>query len=562
VSLEWTGIDPLLLRPWLPAGMELEGRLAGRIAGSLLPGRRLDLQGNSALSAGTARLRRPGGVLNATVQNLAVSWVWHGETLRGTLEMALAERGQARGSFELPLPARLPLAVDPKGAVRAALAGQLQEQGLLTALFPALIQESHGELTADLRASGSWAEPRFAGELRLAKAGAYLPTAGIHVRDVQLTAQLTKNLVQIDSFRATSGTGTLNGTAEVQLQGEHVTGYRGTLNGERFQAVYLPELQLLGTPHLTFQGTPEKLTVRGDLRIPELLVLGTTSRAPVAPSKDVVLVGAPTAAAKQLPFELDVQVRVELGDRVLVRTAGIDAQLGGGIDLALQHLDAIRSKGEIRVVKGHYKTYGVDLEIVRGRLFYAGGPINRPTLDILALRTVGDVRAGVTVAGTPRAPQVKLYSEPAMSEVDKLAYIVLGHPLGESSEQAGLMAQAAGVLLSTGQSVLLQDQIKQRLGLSTLEIQQAGTSAGLMGYKTIPVTPPGMAPTPAATGISQSMLTVGIYLTPELYVSYGRSLFTGNNLVRLRYDFFKHWQVETQAGAESGADLYYKIDFK
>ena len=30
----------------------------------------------------------------------------------------------------------------------------------------------------------------------------------------------------------------------------------------------------------------------------------------------------------------------------------------------------------------------------------------------------------------------------------------------------------------------------------------------------------------------------------------------------LRYDIFKKWQIETQTGSESGADLFYKLEFK
>ena len=287
--------------------------------------------------------------------------------------------------------------------------------------------------------------------------------------------QLEKDLLRIDSFRAVSGPGHIEGTALVRLKGWQVAGYRGSINGERFQIVYLPELQILGSPRLTFEGTTEKLAIRGEVRLPELLIFGPPTRAVVLPSRDVILEGAPKPTEKISPLALDVQVRLTLGERVLAKVEGIDAQLGGGIDLMFQSLDKITSKGEIRVVKGRYRAYGVDLEIVRGRLFYAGGPINQPTLDILALRTVGDVRAGVTAGGILRAPVIKLYSEPAMPDVDILAYIVFGHPLGNSSnsEQAGMMAQVAGVLLSRGQSVVLQEQIKNRLGLSTLEIQSA-----------------------------------------------------------------------------------------
>jgi translocation and assembly module TamB len=242
--------------------------------------------------------------------------------------------------------------------------------------------------------------------------------------------------------------------------------------------------------------------------------------------------------------------------------AGIDAQLGGSLELALSNLDSITSKGEIRVIRGRYRTYGVNLEIVRGRLFYAGDPLNQPTLDILALRTIADVRAGVAVGGTLKSPVTKLYSEPPMPDADILAYIVLGHPLAGSSQQAALLGAAAQALLSANQSATLQDQIKSRLGISTLEIQAnpQGTS-GLMGYKPVVVTPTGRTPENQLGGVSQTMLVVGKYLTPKLYFSYGRSLFSGGNLFLLRYDIFKHWQVETQTGSESGVDLYYKIEF-
>jgi translocation and assembly module TamB len=562
LSAEWTGLDLVLLRPWLPNTVNLEGHLAGGVKGKLLPGGRFDLRGDAALAGGKAHWLRAGGELNAGLRSVTLSWSWQEEALRGDFKLALTEYGEGRGNFRLPLPARFPTSLDEKGEIQATLSGDFSERGLLSSLFPGFIQESNGELGCDLQVGGTWKEPRMTGTLRLAKAGGYLPPAGVRVSDIQLAARLEKELISVDSFRVAASPGHLTGKGVIRLKGWEVTGYQGEISGERCRAIYLPELQMLVTPRLTFEGTPEKLAVRGVVSLPELLVSGTPGASAVAPSKDVILEGA-AAAGAPLPFALDIQVRVELGDRVLVKAAGIDAQLGGGVDLAFRDLDRITSKGDIRVIKGNYRTYGVDLDIVRGHLFYAGGPIGRPTLDFLALRTVADVRAGVTVTGAPQAPVIKLYSEPAMPDVDILAYIVLGHPLGSSREQAGMVAQAAGVLLSASQSVSLQDQIKNRLGLSTLELQTAGQTPGYMGgYKPIAVTPPGGTPARTAAGLAQTMVTVGKYLTPELYLSYGRSLFTGGNLVRLRYDLFRHWQIETQTGSESGADLYYKIDFE
>ena len=48
---------------------------------------------------------------------------------------------------------------------------------------------------------------------------------------------------------------------------------------------------------------------------------------------------------------------------------------------------------------------------------------------------------------------------------------------------------------------------------------------------------------------------------PDDIVAGVADLVTGGSLFMLRYDIFKHWQVETQSGTESGADIYYKLEF-
>jgi translocation and assembly module TamB len=180
----------------------------------------------------------------------------------------------------------------------------------------------------------------------------------------------------------------------------------------------------------------------------------------------------------------------------------------------------------------------VQLKITRGRILFAGGPVDRPTLDILALRTIGEIKAGVQVGGTPREPVVKLYSDPVMPDTDVLSYIVLGHPMGGDRESAGLLMGAAGALLSRGESAVLQDRLQRRLGVDVLTIESGGGE------------------------VASSMVTIGKYLSPRLYISYGQSLFTGSNVAKLRYEISKHWELESKMGTESGVDLFYKIEFK
>lgn len=133
---------------------------------------------------------------------------------------------------------------------------------------------------------------------------------------------------------------------------------------------------------------------------------------------------------------------------------------------------------------------------------------------------------------------VKLYSVPSMSDTDVLAYIVLGHPAGADSAEIGLLTRAAGVLLSGTELSTLQTKLKQELGLDVIAIEAGGGD------------------------VAQSTLTIGKYLSPRLYVSYGLSLFGDEDILRLKYELSKSLEIQTESGSRTGADIYYKIEFR
>jgi translocation and assembly module TamB len=535
VGLE--GGDFRAIRPWLPAGLSLEGGLTAQASGELLPSRKLHLRGSATVGKGYISHQRKGGTMRADFRSGVLSWDWREETLGGSLDLDLADTGRIRGDFRLPIPARLPAAIVPDGPVSITIKGNLRENGILAALFPGMLQESRGELELDARVSETWRNPRYGGTFLLTRAGVYLPRAGVRFKDVRVSALLENNSIRVESFSARSGSGSLTGSALLRLKDWKVESYQGNLTGENFQFIHLPELQVMGSPKLDFKGTMAAITVRGEMGIPELLVTDSRAPAPIRPSRDVVVIDAPARTSRSFPLAVDAQVRVKLGDKVFVKAAGIDSRLAGSIDLTMRGPDDIRGKGEVRVVKGTYKTYGVNLEITKGRLVFLGGPVSRPNLDILALRTVGEVKAGVILGGTLQNPAVRLYSEPGMTDSDIMAYIVLGRPLSGDKGQLNTVMSAAGLLLSSGQTSVLREQIMSRFGIDTVGME------------------------PDKTDVTKSLMTVGKYLTPRLFISYGRSLFSPTSYVKARYTFSERWEVETWTGTESGIDVYYKINF-
>ena len=537
LQLDWDTLGPELITPWLPPTLTVTGSFSGALTAELYPGQTFAVTGTGMVNNGVLSWMQKKGQVSMALRNADLSWRWQQQTLDLDLALTLAEYGEISGKLSLPLPAALPVAFVPGGPLRGEVKGQFQERGLLTALLPGMLRESHGDLDLDLRVGGSWQQPELAGNLHLSAAGAYLPQAGITLRDLSLQADFANDRVRIPTFKVSSGSGELTGEGELRLQDWQIAEFSGKLGGERFLAVNLPELRLVASPTLTISGTMQTVKVRGEIKLPELLVRGRRTQAPLRQNPDVVIIDAPLAEEDETPLALDLEVRLLLGERVLVDFGGIDARLDGDVLLIARGDEEISGRGKINVVAGSYAAYGMKLSVSRGSLLFAGGPIDQPTLDIIAVRKVGEVQAGVWVSGTPRAPTVKLYSEPTMPDTDILSYIVLGRPMGTDAGQADLLLVAAGALLAKGESTVLQDRLRRRVGLDVLDIQAGGGD------------------------LTASVITVGKYLNPRLYVSLGHSLFTGTNTVGLRYNIGEHWQAESAVGEESGVDLFYKIEF-
>jgi translocation and assembly module TamB len=248
------------------------------------------------------------------------------------------------------------------------------------------------------------------------------------------------------------------------------------------------------------------------------------------------------------------------------------------VALTVNGAEDIGGVGEVRIVKGQYRTYGVELKVERGRIVFAG-PLERTRLDILAVRKIEGVArsikladrfvrstasgaaksavaqpsattsastetqtVGVQITGLAQKPRIALYSSPFLSDADTLSYMVLGRPVSGDAAQSSLLFSAAGSLFGRGEAGSIQEGVKKILGLETLEV----------GTETF---------TSQQGQVEQTMARVGRYLAPNLYIGIGRSLFTNEYVITARYSLSKSWEIQTRAGAQTGGEIYYKIEF-
>ncbi|HAR94341.1 MAG TPA: hypothetical protein DCR97_00010 [Deltaproteobacteria bacterium] len=559
--------------------MGLTGQMVGSLRGELLRDGKVEASLGTKVAKGEFTWHSDAGSARAAIKSATLQAFWSGEDMKGQMSLDLAKQGRLQGSFLLPIPAHLPIRTVRTAPLAVRLDGQMQEEGILSAFAPGLVQETKGSVRVNAQVTGTLDQPHLSGGAQLSNAGAYLPTAGITIKSVNVSVALSQRSVTIKQFHAESGSGRIDGSGIISLKDGTIERFSGKLTGNRFQALNLPDLSLLVSPSLNISGTGKKVTIEGDIKVPQLLVYGPPTENVVRASPDVVIVGGREKQKQKLPVELHTKIRVVLGDDVRIKMQGVDAQLEGSVVLDIKDLEEdINGTGEIRIAKGEYRAYGVELEVTRGKMIF-NGPLQRGRLDILAVRKVkGVVRStravepltgstskgttrtstaqtsdgtngstetqlvGVQVLGLIQKPRITLYSNPPLSDSDTLSYLVLGRPASGDAAQASLLFGAAGSLFGGGKAGSIQEQIKKTLGLETLEIatERVATEQGQ---------------------VEQNMVRVGRYLAPNLYIGFGRSLFTDEYVVTARYNLSKRWEIQTRTGTQTGGDIYYKVEF-
>ncbi|MDZ4348390.1 MAG: translocation/assembly module TamB domain-containing protein [Xanthomonadaceae bacterium] len=450
------------------------------------------------------------------------------------LEATLADgRIESRASLRRADDGGLDAVLNTGLAADSALSGRVDLNVLdlawLELLAPDLV-EPKGQLLGRLELSGRRDAPVIAGQARLENFSGELPVLGLRLRDSHLTASATGPSRLAVSGALDTGEGALELTGGLSLDGSQPW-LDLALRGENFLAVDNPELRLLASPRLDLEIDANRIQLTGELDIPRARVDLEGIEGGASTSTDVVVLDPDEErAGRQLPIAADLRLR--LGDRVQLSGLGLDGRLSGALRMQQATGRDAFASGTLNV-SGNYTAFDTVIEIARGRLAYANSPLDSPSLDIRAERRIGAQMAGVQVRGTPAEPRTTLISEPALDSTETLSWLVLGRPLrsagGDDTEQLG----AAAMALGAGGN-LLAAQIGNRIGLD-LAVEDSGSLGG-------------------------SAFTVGKHLSPRLLLTYGVSLLGNGQVVGLRYQLPRSFEVEVESGIEQSATLKWRLE--
>ncbi|MBX3620682.1 MAG: translocation/assembly module TamB domain-containing protein [Rhizobacter sp.] len=537
-------LEPLLVAPWLA---RLQPHMGWR--GDLRIGGHLQARSGGSGDAGTAGLtadlliERRGGDLQlsgaAGSHTLGLSDLRVAATAqRGTWQIDELLRGsglgEVKGRQRLGTAAQAMLP-DAQSSLQGSLALNVADLAAWSAWLPAGWRVG-GQLSADATLGGRLGAPDYRGRLT----GSGLRVAnllqGVQLTDGELVLALHGQQATLERLRFRGGEGELlaHGSAQLgaapvaqlQVQARHLLALgridrRVVLSGQAALNMNADDIRLRGRFSVD-QGRIDISQADAPSLDEDVTVVQVHGKGPAVASDADSSPGA-LAGAK-------VQLALDLGQDLRLRGRGLDTLLKGRLQITTPDGE-LAINGTLRTDEGTYTAYGQNLAIERGIIRF-NGEIATPRLDILAVRPDIDVRVGVVVQGSAADPRVRLYSEPEMSEMDKLSWLVMGRaPEGMGREDTALLQRAALALLA-GERGNPSGGFLQKLGLDELSVARGDSGE-----------------------LRDTVVTLGKQLSKRWFVAYERGLNAAVGSWQLIYRVARRFTVRAESGDESALDV-------
>jgi translocation and assembly module TamB len=388
---------------------------------------------------------------------------------------------------------------------------------------------------ANASIGGRFGAPEYVGELTGKGLAVRNVLQGVDVRDGDVAISLLGDTARIERFTANAGNGNL------RLQGSASLGEKPRadldLRLEQFQLLGRVDRRIITTGDALLKLSGDTVALDGDFGIDEGLIDFSRSDAPrlsddvhvhrgEAPADNLTTAVTDANAASARARRATLNLRVQLGEKLRLRGQGLDTGLRGDLRLTAPQ-GRLRVDGSLRTADGTYRAYRQRLNIERGVLTF-NGPVENPQLDIEAIRPNLDVRVGVSVTGTVLVPRVRLFSDPDMSDADKLSWLLRGRASeGQGSGDTALL-QAAAMALLAGDEPSVLDQLFNIFGLDDLSLRQSDSATG-----------------------GGTIVSVGKQLSRNWYVGYERGLNATTGNWQLIYRVAQRFTIRAQSGDEN-----------
>jgi translocation and assembly module TamB len=402
------------------------------------------------------------------------------------------------------------------------------------ATFTRRVGETGGALDGEFVIAGTVAAPDVRGTLTISNGRIALTEPRVELTSILLTMRLSGAQRWTIDGTALSDKGrvTVNGAVRDPLQDSRT--FHARVDAADLP-LSIPDATARVAGGVDVDWRPGLFSVKGRVEIPRAEIkLSSLPAGAVAVSEDVVVINRVEVHPGGTRLEVDLEVVLQ--DHVHFTAFGLDTGLTGTLRLRQSAEGIVQLNGTLTLIDGVFEVYGQKLAIESGRLTYSGPPQD-PYVDATASRTIREPARTVTVSariqGPARAIETTLVSQPAMSEAETLAYLVLGRPLSSATAQEGNNVMGAAIALGLEGASPVIKEVSDVLHIDEL----------------------------TATGGSTEDLTVvaGKRFSDRIFVRYSYQTFTRMSAILFELMLSRRLALEATASDIPAIDVIYKV---
>ena len=502
-------------------------------------------------------------------------------TAKGTIPMSAFRAVPAAGGGHT--------SVDPADAIDLHI--QSTQVGLaIVQGFTKELADVTGTLQADVKITGSGADPHLDGYVALQDGAFSVPQANVRFSGMTTRIELQEDRIRVPKFQILDQHGNpLTIQGDLAVHERNVGSVNIGIDSDDFKIIDNELGNVHLESHLKLTGEVRHPRLVGELRtdaarleVDRILLLfsnpyseealpdvvsaqetNTSAKGADDATRDALARGrelsaekapernatAPATAAPQTGVlsALELDVHFVAPDNVTLRgddlrpggasaaqVGSVNATLGADLQIEKRENGPITLRGTASTVRGFYEFQGRRFTLERGgTIRFDGLPQINPDVDVSASRLIPNVgvTARIHITGSARAPQIALSSDPPLDEADILSLIVFNRSVNElgTGERTSL-AETAGGIASGFVASSLGRSIGKALDVDLFEITTSDE----------------------ATGETAGGLTLGKQVSDKAFVrfrqQFGQRSFTE---FMLEYQLAKFLRLETRIAPET-----------
>lgn len=296
------------------------------------------------------------------------------------------------------------------------------------------------------------------------------------------------------------------------------------------------------SPNVEIKLKDKELSLLGKIDVPSArIVINNLQSGLPSTSNDEFIINNDefNAVPKASKFMINSNLKLNLGDKVSFQGFGLKTNLIGNLTIK-QEQNNLGLFGNIDLKDGEFKSFGQDLLVRKGKINFVGS--STPSLDMEAIRNPistdnAQITAGIKATGDLRKLNIKVFSDPVLSDEEALSYLLTGS-LNSSEQDSRYTNSAITTLLGVGlsQSANVVSKIGELFKLQDINLTIEGLG-------------------------DNTKVSVANIINSRLRLKYSYGIFNSLSEFVVRYRIFYNFYAQFISGVNNKLELIYRFEF-